>query len=98
MITTPVADCLNVYDAELLEQASSQESNAIDTGNSAEASRGGAVLGRAADSNGPSIFWVTLKFHESGAEVTYEEKSALNKAVLIIVTRLYADVVAQGER
>lgn len=42
-------------------------------------------------------WWVTLRYKSTGHEVTYHEKSALNRATLIIVTQQYADVVAQGE-
>ena len=43
-------------------------------------------------------YWVTLRFHASGAEVTYTEKTAANRATLIILTTNYADVIDQGER
>lgn len=43
-------------------------------------------------------WWVRLKFHASGHEETYVEKSALNRGLLIIATQHHADVVAQGER
>lgn len=42
-------------------------------------------------------FFVTLKFKATGHEATYHEKSAFNRATLILVTQQYADVVAQGE-
>lgn len=46
----------------------------------------------------PTAWWVRLRFKKTGAEVTYTEKSALNRGLLITVTRLYADVIDQGER
>lgn len=45
-----------------------------------------------------TAFWVRLRFHATGHEETYTETSALNRGLLIIITRDYADVVAQGER
>lgn len=43
-------------------------------------------------------FWVTLRYKHTGYEMTYEEKTAANRALLIILTTNYADVVDQGER
>lgn len=46
----------------------------------------------------PSKFWVRLKYHATGHEETYVEKTASARAILIILTSGYADVVDQGER
>ena len=43
-------------------------------------------------------FWVRLRYHATGHEETYAEKTALNRALLITLTRLRADVVELGER
>lgn len=45
-----------------------------------------------------TIYWVRLRYHSTGYEMTYDEKSALAREVLIAATASYADVVDQGER
>ena len=44
-----------------------------------------------------TFYWVTLRFHASGAELTQSFSSALERALVIIATQAYADVVRQGE-
>ncbi len=43
------------------------------------------------------IFWATVRFHVTGRVVTYRATSAFKRALVIIATRLDADVIDQGE-
>lgn len=42
-------------------------------------------------------FWVRLRFKATGHEIECHEKTALNRALLITLTRLRADVVETWE-
>jgi hypothetical protein len=44
-----------------------------------------------------TFYWVTLKFHATGAEQTSHFESAIGRALWIIGTAQHADVIAQGE-
>lgn len=43
------------------------------------------------------IYWATLREHATGRVVTYRATSAFKRALVIIATRLDADVIDQGE-
>jgi len=42
-------------------------------------------------------FWVRLRYKATGHEATFPEKTAENRALLIILTAAYCDVVDQWE-
>lgn len=42
-------------------------------------------------------FWVRLRYKATGHEATFPEKTAANRALLIVLTAAYCDVVDQWE-
>jgi hypothetical protein len=44
-----------------------------------------------------TFYWVTLRYHATGGEITSHFESAIGRALWIIGTAQYADVLAQGE-
>ncbi len=46
----------------------------------------------------PTTYFVTLRLHATGTDITPTFDSAIGRALFIISTSLYADVVAMGEK